>query len=731
MSAHGVLAPTDEELRAYGLGELSPRRREEVERYVAEHPDCAEVIGSAPDDEVVRHLRGAGGVPAPERRRSLLELAVEAIVPMVAGCAGALAGGAAVGLVGVAIGKVAEKAINFFGQPIANRWLQWLRRQPPVAQTAALAALADVSPVDARREAEAALANLAPQASEADRRAAADYVAAIPRAVRQSLLSDRAGDRSLLPSLSVDDSLSLLQLLPASLPPYAAPCELPGTAYQLEELIGSGGFGAVYRASLRSEQYLNRAIKFCLDRSLVEVLRKEKDNLERLIEAGGKTWSPWIVRLYGYDLEHETPYLVYEYVAGGDLVQWLAQRRARTGKGLTPDEVLALIEQVVEALAFAHQRGIVHRDLKPANVLVEDEQGKIKLADFGIGGVARRMVQTSRVGTMAVSALSAAEQVSLFRGAGTPLYMDSEQKEGKPPDPRHDLHSLGVMWYQLLVGDVTREMHKGWARELERGLSVPCEQVELIGRCVGWMEERPKDASELLSLLRLVRVPKTGEAPERTRADAQTGRSPESGGIAPTTAPPSTAPRPLSGTALRSEATAWADARNADTVEAYERFLQERPAGAKAEAARAALAQALRKALLRNLGDADLRRRYLAMRTAKQRARDRKLRDPRTGQEDNGVLRGYLIGVLMLPLVFAATAGLVLVEDHPGARIIPSWLAWTCFVLFVVVLGWLWFRIWRYTMTDRIGQELGPLPPGTPPNLDAARRYLLGDERPT
>ena len=154
------------------------------------------------------------------------------------------------------------------------------------------------------------------------------------------------------------------------MPPYAAPASLPGTDYQLEELIGSGGFGAVYRASNPSLQYLPLAIKLCLDTSLLSSLRQERSNLERLMKAGGAAWSPRVVRLYGYNLEHATPFLVYEYVQGGDLVHWLAARQARNGRRLAPAEVLPLIRQVAEGLAFAHERGIVHRDLKPANVLL-------------------------------------------------------------------------------------------------------------------------------------------------------------------------------------------------------------------------------------------------------------------------------------------------------------------------------------------------------------------------
>jgi serine/threonine protein kinase len=436
-----------------------------------------------------------------KKRNILLRLAAEGVVPVIGGCAGALIGGPVGGLAGVVVAQSVEKAINLFGKGIVERWRAWFAGAAPEERAAAVAELAALPPEAARNEARDALIELAPDADPQDLSVALEYLSSLPKSLSRALVLEVAGQRSLPPTVTWEDTHSLLQLLPQDIPPYAASAELPGTPYRLEELLGSGGFGAVYRASSPTLQHLPLAIKFCLDRSLLPALNLERSNLERLMRAGGERGSGHVVKLYGYDLDHATPYLVYEFVPGGDLTGHLARHRAETGRAMTPAEVLGVVTQLAEGLAFAHRAGLVHRDVKPANVLVDGSV--LKLADFGLGGVAvRRAVERSRIGATTIDYLSLAERASLFRGAGTPLYMSPEQRRGANPDPRHDLYSLGVLWFQLLAGDVTRELHPGWAKELAVRFGVPAGHIALIDRCVGWFDERPKDAGELLPLLR-------------------------------------------------------------------------------------------------------------------------------------------------------------------------------------------------------------------------------------
>ena len=141
------------------------------------------------------------------------------------------------------------------------------------------------------------------------------------------------------------------------------------------------------------------------------------------------------------------------------------------------------VRRLAEIIGSAHRLDppIVHRDLKPANVLVQrttDSDYRLRVTDFGIGSVAALpALRASRLGTTARGDLLAAT----LRSAHTPLYASPQQIRGETPDMRDDVHALGVIWYQLLTGDLSTGAPTGlWTEELaDAGLSR--ELIRLLG----------------------------------------------------------------------------------------------------------------------------------------------------------------------------------------------------------------------------------------------------------
>ncbi len=144
---------------------------------------------------------------------------------------------------------------------------------------------------------------------------------------------------------------------------------------------------------------------------------------------------------------NEYHYLLMEYVDGVNLRQAM-----RVGR-FTPQQALAMVPPICEALQFAHGRGIVHRDIKPENILL-DRDGRIKLADFGI---ARMMHVVEAPAQTATTTLSQANKSELTQDVvlGTPSYMAPEQRtDPSSVDQRADIYSLGVVLYEMLTGEV-------------------------------------------------------------------------------------------------------------------------------------------------------------------------------------------------------------------------------------------------------------------------------------
>jgi serine/threonine-protein kinase len=198
--------------------------------------------------------------------------------------------------------------------------------------------------------------------------------------------------------------------------------------YKLEAKLGSGGMSTVY---LAKDGTLDRAVA-------VKVMHREMseqpEQLERFRQearAVAKLSHPNVVAVIDAGEDGGHPYIVFEYVEG----ETLKQRIARVG-ALDTQEALAYAIEIGRGLTVAHARNMVHRDIKPQNVLI-DAEGRAKLTDFGIS---RQLEQDGMTAT--------------GRVLGTTDYVAPEQAMGHPVDPRSDVYSLGVVLYEMLIGQV-------------------------------------------------------------------------------------------------------------------------------------------------------------------------------------------------------------------------------------------------------------------------------------
>jgi formylglycine-generating enzyme required for sulfatase activity/serine/threonine protein kinase len=360
----------------------------------------------------------------------------------------------------------------------------WVQGRPAAEVRAELQAVAQVSDEEARRLAASAVAEEAGCKPEDLQFELISYLAQLPATVRQT--QRRPGDpsgRTVAAGLVISRPADVLALLPPRPPRFHKGQRAPGFAdWELEELLGIGGFGEVWKA--RNRHLPSVALKFCLDRTAAGILRNEADLLGQVASQGK---HPGIVALLNTSLSGEPPCLMYEYVPGSDLTglvqQWRDNPPADRGACTR-----AIVRQLADVLAHAHQLRppIVHRDLKPANILVRPEGSdrySIKVADFGIGGI----VAAQAMGEMDGYTRPAHTLPTALRGSCTPLYASPQQIRGDSPDPRDDVFALGVIWYQLLTGELTERPGADWREELEGILE---REINLLGRCLAVRGER-------------------------------------------------------------------------------------------------------------------------------------------------------------------------------------------------------------------------------------------------
>ena len=218
----------------------------------------------------------------------------------------------------------------------------------------------------------------------------------------------------------------------SALPPAAdlSQGQLFANRYRIEQIIGRGGMGIVYRA-IDTQLDETVAIKTLPG----DVMQRSPEDLERFkreIRLARKITHRNVLRTYDYGEADGVYFISMEFVRGYTLAELLNEA---PGRKMAPRVVMGIARQICRGLQAAHEQGIIHRDIKPQNVLI-DAKGEVKLMDFGI---ARMTTSTD-----------GATQAGLIMG--TPHYMSPEQVQGETLDPRSDVYSMGILMYEMLAG---------------------------------------------------------------------------------------------------------------------------------------------------------------------------------------------------------------------------------------------------------------------------------------
>ena len=263
----------------------------------------------------------------------------------------------------------------------------------------------------------------------------------------------------------------------------------PGTLlaerFEILQLLGQGGMGAVYKAR---DTELERLVALKLIRpelaSHPEILRRFKQELILAREVTHRN----VIRIFDLGQAQGIKFITMEYVEGRDLKGQIHEK----GK-FTAEEAVPIVLQIAAALEAAHTAGVVHRDLKPQNVM-SDKDGRVYVMDFGI---ARSLEHQGMTQTGALM--------------GTPEYMSPEQAKGEKVDARSDLFALGIIFYEMLTGispfKAETAMAMMFKRTQERAtplsqlnLGVPPVISDIVSKCLETKaEERYQSAREVIT----------------------------------------------------------------------------------------------------------------------------------------------------------------------------------------------------------------------------------------
>jgi serine/threonine protein kinase len=264
--------------------------------------------------------------------------------------------------------------------------------------------------------------------------------------------------------------------------------------FVLEEMLGRGGMGVVYKArDLRKVEAMDRD-PYIAVKVLSKDFQANPDSfiaLQRECKKAQQLAHPNIVTVYDFDRDGPNVFMTMELLEGEPLDQLIRRLRPAT---LPTKEALSIIEQMARALAYAHSKSIVHSDFKPGNVFLTSK-GVIKVVDFGI---ARAAKDTNRP----------AEDATVFDpgslGALTPTYASCEMLEYGAPDPRDDVYGLSVVAYELLAGSHPFDRKPAtYARDLALEPKRPKDLSKVIWHAISHglafeRENRTRNATEFI-----------------------------------------------------------------------------------------------------------------------------------------------------------------------------------------------------------------------------------------
>ncbi|MCX4676851.1 serine/threonine protein kinase [Streptomyces sp. NBC_01433] len=272
-----------------------------------------------------------------------------------------------------------------------------------------------------------------------------------------------------------------------------------GSKYLLEEPLGRGATGTVWRARQRETAGAEAAVagqpgETVAIKVLKEELANDADVVMRFLRERSvllRLTHPNIVRTRDLVVEGDLLALVMDLIDGPDLHRYL-----RENGPLTPVAAALLTAQIADALAASHADGVVHRDLKPANVLVDERDGQMHpmLTDFGIARLADSPGLTRT-----------------HEFVGTPAYVAPESAEGRPQTSAVDIYGAGILLYELVTGrppfaggTALEVLHRHLSEEPRRPSTVPAPLWTVIERCLSKDPDRRPSAENLACGLRTV-----------------------------------------------------------------------------------------------------------------------------------------------------------------------------------------------------------------------------------